>query len=402
MSPNGHTEQRFASPRLMTRNAPTMKRPTPWLLATALTLAPPPLLANDLQATVDDVIEPLMREQHIAGMAVAVYANGQSHYFNYGWANKLDKQAVSRDTLFEIGSISKTYTATLAALASAEGKLDLQAPASRYQPALAKAPIGSASVLQLGTYSGDCLPLQFPDTVQTPEQTLAWYQHWQRRHAPGTYRCYSNPSLGLFGDLAARAQQRPFAELMTQGLLPRLGLKHTYLEVPANARGLYAQGYDANDKPLRVNPGPYADEAYGIKTSASDLLRYVQLQLQPTTLDPALRNAIAITQSGFFQVGPMTQGLGWERYPYPVALDTLLAYNGAKIIRGENPVRALQPALPAEPAAWYNKTGATGGFGAYVAFVPAKQMGIVLLANRNYPNEERVRAAQRILSSLEH
>jgi beta-lactamase class C len=378
-----------------------MIRSTPWLLASALTLAASPLLADDLQTTVDGVIEPLMREQHIAGMAVAIYANGQSHYFSYGWASKADKQAVTRDTLFEVGSVSKTYTATLAALASAEGKLDLNAPASRYQPALAQAAIGKASVLQLGAYSGDCLPLQFPDAVQTPEQTLAWFQHWQRRFEPGSYRCYSNPSLGLFGDLAARAQQRPFAELMTQGLLPRLGLKHTYLEVPANARGLYAQGYDANDKPVRVNPGPYADQAYGIKTSASDLLRYVQLQLQPDTLDPALRKAIGITQSGYFQVGPMTQGLGWERYPYPVALDTLLEYNGAKIIRGENPIRALQPPLPAEPAAWYNKTGATGGFGAYVAFVPAKQMGIVLLANRNYPNEARVRAAQRILSSLE-
>ena len=78
-----------------------------------------------------------------------------------------------------------------------------------------------------------------------------------------------------------------------------------------------------------------------------------------------------------------------------------MEYNGDKIIRGENPIQALNPALPAEPAAWYNKTGATGGFGAYVAFVPSRQMGIVLLANRNYPNEERVRAAQRILSSLE-
>ncbi|MBC3436620.1 beta-lactamase [Pseudomonas sp. BW16M2] len=378
-----------------------MKRPPHLLLAATLTLAAPPLLANDLQATVDGVIPPLMREQGIAGMAVAVYANGQSHFFNYGLADKASRQAVSRDTLFEVGSVSKTYTATLAALASAEGKLDLAAPASRYQPALAKASIGSANVLELGAYSGDCLPLQFPDEIKTPAQTLTWFQHWQRRFAPGTHRCYSNPSLGLFGDLAARAQQRPFAELMTQQVLPRLGLKHTYLEVPASARGLYAQGYDANDKPVRVNPGPYAEQAYGIKTSASDLLRYVQLQLQPDTLDPAMRKAIAITQSGYFQVGAMTQGLGWERYPYPVSLDTLLEYNGAKIIRGENPIQALNPALPAEPAAWYNKTGATGGFGAYVAFVPSRQMGIVLLANRNYPNEERVRAAQRILSSLE-
>ncbi|AMK30649.1 Beta-lactamase [Pseudomonas putida] len=378
-----------------------MKRPPRLLLATALTLAAPPLLANNLQATVDDVIPALMREQGIAGMAVAVYANGQSHYFNYGLADKASRQPVSRDTLFEVGSVSKTYTATLAALASAEGKLDLQAPASRYQPALAKASIGKASVLELGTYSGDCLPLQFPDEVQTPAQTLAWFQHWQPRFAPGTHRCYSNPSLGLFGDLAARAQQQPFAELMTQQVLPRLGLKHTYLEVPASARGLYAQGYDVKDQPVRVNPGPYAEQAYGIKTSASDLLHYVQLQLQPDTLDPAMRKAIAITQSGYFQVGAMIQGLGWERYPYPVSLDTLLEYNGAKIIRGENPIQALTPALPADPGAWYNKTGATGGFGAYVAFVPSRQMGIVLLANRNYPNEERVRAAQRILSSLE-
>ncbi|WP_460419011.1 class C beta-lactamase [Pseudomonas sp. microsymbiont 2] len=377
-----------------------MKRPH-LLLATVLAMAAPPLLADTLQSTVDGVIQPLMREQGIAGMAVAVYANGQSHYFSYGLADKASKQAVSRDTLFEVGSVSKTYTATLAALASAEGKLDLMAPASRYQPALAKAPIGSASVLELGAYSGDCLPLQFPDEVQTPEQTLAWFQHWQRRAEHGTQRCYSNPSLGLFGDLAARAQQRPFSELMTQNLLPRLGLKHTYLEVPANARGLYAQGYDAQDRPIRVSPGPYADQAYGIKTSASDLLRYVQLQLQPAELDPALRQAIAITHTGFFQVGAMIQGLGWERYPYPVALDTLLVNNGAKMIREAQATQALTPALPAESAAWYNKTGATSGFGAYVAFVPSKGMGIVLLANRNYPNEERVRAAQRILSSLE-
>ncbi|WP_110995765.1 class C beta-lactamase [Pseudomonas sichuanensis] len=371
------------------------------LLTAALVFVAPPLLADDLQSQVDGIIQPLMREQGIAGMAVAVYANGQSHYFSYGWADKRDKQAVTRDTLFEIGSLSKTFTATLAALASAEGKLDLNAPASRYQPALAKAPIGSASVLELGAYSGDCLPLQFPDEVQTPEQTLAWLQNWKRVAEHGTQRCYSNPSLGLFGDLAARSQQRPFAELMTQDLLPRLGLRHTYLEVPAKERGLYAQGYDAADKPVRVNPGPYADQAYGIKTSASDLLRYVQLQVQPAELDPALRKAIAITQGGYFQVGAMTQGLGWERYPYPVTLDTLLAGNGAKMIREPQATRALSPSAPAEPAAWYNKTGATGGFGAYVAFVPAKQMGIVLLANRNYPNEERVRAAQRILSSLE-
>ncbi|MEN5302937.1 class C beta-lactamase [Pseudomonas sp. TWI628] len=354
-----------------------------------------------LQAQVDGVIRPLMKEQDIAGMAVAVYANGQAHYFSYGVASKADGKPVTADTLFEIGSLSKTYTATLVALASAEGKLDLDAPARRYEPALAGAPLGEASVLELGAYSADCLPLQFPDEVQTPEQTLAFFRNWKPRTAHGTQRCYSNPSLGLFGDLAARAQHKPFATVMTQQLLPQMGLQHTYLQVPQAAQALYAQGYDAQNRPVRVSPGPYADEAYGIKTSASDLLRYVRLHMQPAALPPALRKATEITQAGYFKVGAMTQGLGWERYPYPVALDTLVDGNSPRLIREPQTTQRLNPALPALPAAWYNKTGSTNGFGVYAAFIPSEGKAIALLANRNYPNEARVRAAFQILSGLD-
>ncbi|MBO9547830.1 class C beta-lactamase [Pseudomonas sp.] len=357
--------------------------------------------AEPLQAQVDEVIRPLMKEQDIAGMAVAVYANGQAHYFSYGVASKADGSAVTADTLFEIGSLSKTYTATLAALASAEGKLDLEAPARRYQPALAGSPLGEDSVLEFGAYSADCLPLQFPDEVQTPEQTLAFFRNWKPRTEHGTQRCYSNPSLGLFGDLAARAQHKPFAAIMTEHLLPQLGLQHTYLQVPQTAQALYAQGYDAQNHPVRVSPGPYADEAYGIKTSASDLLRYVRLHMQPAELPQTLRKATAITQAGYFKVGAMTQGLGWERYPYPVALETLVDGNSPRLIREPQATQRLNPALPALPAAWYNKTGSTSGFGAYAAFIPSEGKAIVLLANRNYPNEARVRAAFQILSGLD-
>lgn len=374
----------------------------PALLGLALAAVASPAVADDLQTEVDRIVQPLMHKHAIPGMAVAVFADGQAHYFTYGVASKAERQPVSRDTLFEVGSLSKTYTATLAALANAEGKLDLDAPASRYQPALANTPLGAASVLELGAYSADCLPLQFPDEVGTDAQALVFLQRWQTRAEHGTQRCYSNPSLGLFGDLAARAQGKPFAELMRDSVLPRLGLQHTYLEVPAAARSLYAQGYDAQDRPVRVNPGPFADEAYGIKTNVVDALRFVrlQLQLQADSIDAPLRQAISLTHQGYFEVGAMRQGLGWERYAYPVTLDTLLAGNGANMIRTPQPTRRLDPASPAEAAAWYNKTGSTAGFGAYAAFIPAKGAGIVLLANRNYPNEARVEAAYRILSGL--
>ncbi|MBC3475129.1 class C beta-lactamase [Pseudomonas taiwanensis] len=357
---------------------------------------------DTLQARVTQTIRPLMQAYGIAGMAVGVYHKGQAHYFSFGVADKAAGTPVSADTLFEVGSLSKTYTATLAALASAEGKLDLDAPARRYQPALAGTYLGDVSVLELGAYSADCLPLQFPDDVQTPRQVLTFFRQWKPHSERGTQRCYSNPSIGLFGDLAARAQHRPFDLLMTQGLLPRMGLEHTYLNVPPEARSLYAQGYDAQDQPVRVNPGPYADPAYGIKTSATDLLRYVRLHMQPSALPQPLQEATAITQAGYFQVGTMTQGLGWERYPYPVDLQTLVDGNSPRLIREPQSTQRLKPASPALRNAWYNKTGSTNGFGAYAVFIPSEGQAVVLLANRNYPNEARVRAAWQILSGLSH
>jgi CubicO group peptidase (beta-lactamase class C family) len=48
-----------------------------------------------------------------------------------------------------------------------------------------------------------------------------------------------------------------------------------------------------------------------------------------------------------------------------------------------------------------NKTGSTNGFSGYVAFVPAKKIGIVILANKSYPIDQRVTAAYRILTRLD-
>ncbi|MNI93576.1 Beta-lactamase [compost metagenome] len=63
-------------------------------------------------------------------------------------------------------------------------------------------------------------------------------------------------------------------------------------------------------------------------------------------------------------------------------------------------VQWLNPPQPQAEDVLLNKTGSTGGFGAYVAYVPSKDMGVVILANKNYPNEERVKIAHQILESL--
>ena len=76
---------------------------------------------NAEQATIKDVVDnavaPLIQKYSIPGMAIAVTINGESYFYNYGVASKETQQRITNKTLFEIGSLSKTFTATLASYA---------------------------------------------------------------------------------------------------------------------------------------------------------------------------------------------------------------------------------------------------------------------------------------------
>lgn len=355
---------------------------------------------DQIETVVNAAVQPVMQAQAVPGIAVAVTVNGKPHYFNYGVASKESAQPVTENTLFEIGSVSKTFTATLVAYAQATGKLSLSDKASSVLPDLRGSAFDNISVLQLGTYSAGGLPLQFPDDADAPDKMLGYFKQWKPTYVAGTHRQYSNPSLGLFGYLAAQSIGAPFDDVMEKTLLPKLGLKHTYLKVPQAQMGLYAQGYNKEDKPVRVGPGALDSEAYGVKTSAADLIRYVEANMKPARLEDPLQRAIAATHTGYYKVGDMTQGLGWEFYPYPVSLDKLLAGNSTQMAMEAHEVQWLTPPQPQPESVLINKTGSTGGFGAYVAYVPSKDIGIVILANKNYPNPERIKIAHTILSAL--
>lgn len=367
-----------------------------------------------IEALVNDTIAPLMDEHRIPGMAVAISTNGQQHYFNYGFANQEADIPVTDATLFELGSVSKVFTAALAGYAQSSGALSLSDPASQFLPALKGSAFDGITLLELGTYTAGELPLQFPDAVENEEQMIDYYRQWQPVSAPGSHRLYSNPSIGLLGYLTAQRLDKPYETLMEEVLFAPLGLEHSYFQVPEGQQAHYAYGYSKEDEPVRVNPGVLDAQAYGLKSTAADVLTFVEAnmkgaglesgmdesKLHEDTLDESLSHALEITRTGYFGFGNMTQGLGWESYTYPVALEQLLEGNSLEMILEPNPANRLSPPLTPRQDALYNKTGATNGFGAYVAFVPSEQIGIVLLANRNYPNSARIEAAHHILTAL--
>lgn len=355
--------------------------------------------AAAMRALVDATIRSLMARYDIPGMAVAVTVDGRAQVFDYGVASKESGTPVGGATRFEIGSVSKTLAATLATYAQATGRLSLSEHPGRYLPQLQGRPIDRATLVELGTYTAGGLPLQFPDAVgASDDAAIAYLVAWKPDAAPGTAREYANPSLGLLGYATGVAMKGGFVASMETQLLPRLGMRQTHIRMPDDARADYAMGY-LDGKPHQASPGPFDAETYGIKTTAADMIRFVQANIDPNSLEPALRQAVAATHVGYFQAGTLVQGLGWEQYPWPLSREALLGGNSDEMIGDPTPVVALAPHAPTSPRL-YDKTGSTGGFGAYVAFIPSRRIGLVMLANTNYPIPARVEAAYAILQQL--
>jgi beta-lactamase class C len=362
--------------------------------------SPTPGTQDKLKSAVDRVVQPVMLNYSIAGMAVGLTINGKEYIFNYGVASRATRKPVTNDTLFEIGSISKTFTATLAAYAQRTGTLSLADKTSKYLTSLQGSKFGDVTLLNLGTHTSGGFPLQLPESIRTEDELMKYLEAWQPRYTPGTYRTYANPSIGMLGLITAKTMAADFAQLMEQHVFSPLGINNTYIDVPKNKMGDYAVGYTEEGDPTRATADVLSAETYGVKTTAADMLRFIEANMHSGTLEETLQGAIIDTHTAYFTAGVMTQDLIWEQYPYPVELKTLVDGNSPGMIF--KPVPATQVTPPEQPRedVWLNKTGSTNGFGAYVAFVPVKHLGIVILANKGYPIDQRVTIAYEILTQL--
>ncbi|WMY73987.1 CMY2/MIR/ACT/EC family class C beta-lactamase [Buttiauxella selenatireducens] len=359
------------------------------------------LTEKQLAQTVDSVIAPLLKEQSIPGMAVAVIYQGTPHYFTYGQADISKNLPVTKETLFELGSVSKTFTGVLGGDIVARGEIKLSDPVAKYWPALTGKQWKEINLLQLATYTAGGLPLQVPDDVTNQTSLLHFYQNWQPQWAPGSTRVYANASIGLFGALSVKPSGMSFEEAMSKRVFQPLNLSHTWITVPASEQSSYAWGY-RNGKAVHVSPGMLDAEAYGVKSTIEDMASWVQANMKPEHVgDQTLRQGIELAQTRYWRIGSMYQGLGWEMHNLPVDAKTLINGSDNKVALAPQKAVAIEPPAPVVKASWVHKTGSTGGFGTYVAFIPEQQLGIVMLANKSYPNTERVKAGYAILEALQ-
>ena len=354
---------------------------------------------KNIETAVNQSFQPLMAKYGVPGMAIGVIYKGKIYEQYYGLQSQVDHKHVDSRTLFELGSVSKIFTATAGAYAKTQGKLSFDDHPSQHWPALKNSEIDKVNLLELVTYTSGNLPLQFPDHVKTDTQILEYFQNWHSKNPIGQYRQYSNPSIGLFGELTARSMQIPFTSLLEQVIFPKLNLKHTYVNVPKAQIKHYAFGYDQQNNPIRVTPGALDAQAYGVKSSLPDMLTFLNANLSIEKNGSDIQKAISETHKGYFKLGNMTQALGWETFSYPTTLEILQESNSEKVVMQSNPVvkNTVQ-----EKSKVFHKTGSTNGFGSYVFFVPEENFGLVMLMNKRIPNQERIKATYDVFNSLKN
>jgi CubicO group peptidase (beta-lactamase class C family) len=217
-----------------------------------------------------------IRHFGLPGMTLGMTApDGFSTVMNFGFANRETRTPITADTLFQIGSISKSFTAALLHQFAAEGRFRLSDPIVALLP---EAPLPKDSPIEvqhlLDHVAG--IPGDAPLFVSGGLWTA---------YAPGAHWRYSNTGYELLGLLAQHVGGKPLDRLFTERLFMPLGMGRSRGAIVAADRLLYAQGYQAaNDQVPYVRGNPLAPAAWvntttaagSIASTAADMVYYLR------------------------------------------------------------------------------------------------------------------------------
>ncbi len=337
------------------------------LAMVALTgLAVPGALAEqptELKRKVDALAQPLIEEGKAVGLAIGILDPGGTHVFGYGKVSKTADQAPDGDTVFEIGSVTKVFSA-LALSDMVEHKLvAFEDPIHKFLPdAVLTAEPGDhpITLLDLATHTSG-LP-RIPGNlvlhaIVNPGNPYARYTvddlyKFLSKHPlsrkPDREVSYSNLGMGLLGHLLARHAGTSYEDLVVQRVCLRLGMKDTRIELSDELKARLAQGHNAAGKPMPNWDFLALAGAGALRSTANDMLLFLSANVGMT--ETPLSAAIEATHRPRYELGDSGGhiALGWGIQP------------DGKVF-------------------WHN--GQTGGYHTFVCFDKQRNIGVVVLAN---------------------
>lgn len=312
-----------------------------------------PVHAADLESVLDRDLAVALKSGELApatgaGVSIAVVDHGVRRFFNYGVAKQ--------DSIYEIGSVTKTFTGLILSQMVEQGKVKLEDPVRELLPAgtVQKPAVPEITLLDIATqHSG--LP-RMPDNFKPADESNPYAdyravdmyaflaKHGVQRPDKATF-LYSNYGFGLLGQALSARGGEPYPQLLKDEVLDPLGMHDTAITLSPEQQARFLPGHTGDHRPAHAWDLDAFAGAGAIRSTASDMLIYLEASLHPQQVKAANALAAARTISAAIVRDHelRADALGGMNSSQKIALAWL--YN------------------PATGNFWHN--GATGGYSAY-------------------------------------
>lgn len=318
-------------------------------------------------AASDEDISTLLKERvdigrESAGLVAVVLDGNRRIDAAYGRSDSADNRGLDADTVFEIGSITKVFTALLLADMAVRGEVAASDPVAKFLPGDVKVPYFESTpitLLDLATYTSGLprMPSNFkPRNASNPyadysvEQLYDFLSNHKLRNRPGTRYEYANLGFGLLGHVLALRAGMSYEELVISRICAPLGMESTRIALSSSMQGRLARGHNASLEPVLNWDFPTLAGAGALRSTANDLFKFLEMSLgiRASPLAPAMAMTLGERRPT-------------ERPRVEVALGWFLSTSYRDDI------------------AW--KDGGTGGYASFIGFSTKSRRASVLLSN---------------------
>ena len=364
---------RAAVPMMPRRPAPIrmailLMLPLLWggIKASAGDLTPPPsqVLPSDDEIR-KILVERLGAAEPSLGIAVGIIEPRGRRVISFGHRKLGDPRAVDGDTVFEIGSVTKVFTALLLADMVSKKELALSDPVAKYLPNNVKAPERNGraiTLLDLATHTSG-LPFMPENAPPFNEPAAARYSASDLRRYVSSYQLtreigsqweYSNVGYWLLSEALSARGHQDFEDLLRKRVLLPLKMARTDCKLSAQLKANLAIGHDSGLQPVRgiasVPIYSIMPAAGGLFSTVNDLLTFLSAAMkdQPSSLAPAILTTVTTRRP---TSGNSEQALGW----------TVFSPGSDELIF---------------------RDGGTVGYASAIGWDPARRVGIVVLLNQ--------------------
>jgi CubicO group peptidase (beta-lactamase class C family) len=317
-------------------------------------------LLTKLDTIVENIVKPFIKNPVNAGISIGIIQNGETTFYHYGEAQKETAKLPTNNTIYEIGSITKTFTGYLLAQAITDKKVSLDGDIRKYMapkyanlefegnPILIKHLVNHTSTLPRLPENLD-QQLNFdpenPYINYSKEMISIYLQDFKMKSQPGIKQEYSNFGVALLGIILENVYKMPFKSLVKNYISSPFKMKNTFENVPANLKLNFATGYNPEGLEAKHwDLGSFV-AAGGIKSTIEDMIMYLQENISETN------PKIALTHEITFSSDKQSNGLAW----------------------------VINKTKDNNTFIWHN--GGTGGFTSFCGFIKEKKCGVVILNN---------------------